>query len=188
MHRTTRFVVAAWLAAAAGCSDDGIPAQGLNSSGTGVDTVPGESTGNGTNPTTGEDQGGTGNGTGTGPADGDTQGGPDTDTSGPPPADGSTSVATDDGSTVGTTEATGTTEGSPTTGEVCDPITEDPSGIGVACRGDLDCLEGYTCQPFNGLVFQQTCQILCTMDCECPMGLACVETVDKLGIPWFQCT
>jgi hypothetical protein len=188
MPNTTRFVVAAWLAAAVGCSDDGLTVQDQNSSDTGSDTVPpGDSTGNG-NPTTGESQGGSADGTGAEDTTNDVATGPASDggtTSGTSDGPSSTSEATaTEGSS--TTEATATTEAS-STGEVCDPITEDPSGIGAACRGPLDCLEGYTCQPFEGFVFQQTCQILCTMDCECPMGLTCMETVDKTGVPWFQC-
>ena len=51
----------------------------------------------------------------------------------------------------------------------------------------LDCPAEYTCQPFAGIVFQQTCQILCTMDCECPAGLTCFEVADKSGAVWYQC-
>jgi hypothetical protein len=69
----------------------------------------------------------------------------------------------------------------------CQPITDDASAIGQACGDDGDCPEGYTCQGFSGIVFQQSCQILCAETCECPNGYACTFTVDKSGIPWYQC-
>ena len=190
MHRTARFVVSAWLVvAAAGCSDDGLDVQGQNSSSTG--NSGGDSSGNPTAPATTADEHG-----GTGSADGDstvggTQGNVDTSagstTSEIPP--GSTGDATTVGATEGTSSSggPGTTEGSSSTGEVCEPITEDPSGIGGECINDVDCPAGYTCQGFAGIVFQLSCQILCTQDCECPLGYTCVEIADKSGSTWHQC-
>jgi hypothetical protein len=183
-------MVTAWLVAlstSAGCSDDGLNVQGM--SGTGGSTTTSVLT-DPSGPASGEgdDQAATAGATGgTNPGADSTGSGSDS-----PPNDES-------GTASATTTATGASEGSSgasegssgasesTTGEACDPITDDPSGIGALCRGDLDCLPGYTCQPFQGIVFQQTCQILCTMSCECPMGLACLETSDKSGAVWYQC-
>jgi hypothetical protein len=192
MHCTARFVVSAWLVVAAtGCSDDGLNVQGLNSSSTG--NSGGDSTGNATGPvTTADDHGGTGSVDGTSTGAG-TQGNVDTS------AGSSTSEiptgSTGDATTLGGTtegpgsssEGPGTTEGSSSTGEVCEPINEDPSGIGGECINDVDCLDGYTCQPFVGIVFQLSCQILCTQDCECPLGYTCIEIADKSGSTWHQC-
>jgi hypothetical protein len=184
MRRRIRFVCAAWLVAAAACSDDGLTVQDQNSSGTAADGA--ETTGVVTGPPTSESASQGGSGTGdTGPFDETTHG---VSSTGPLSPDSSGSGTGDASGTTGgtTSESTGTTGGSTT--EVCDPITDDPSGIGAMCRSDFDCLPGYTCQPFEGIVFQQMCQILCMQDCDCPMGYTCIETVDKTGIPWFQCT
>lgn len=189
MHRKARFVYAAWLvvAAAAGCSDDGLNVQGLNSSST-AGSGGGDSSGNATVPqTTADDRGGTGSGEG--PADSSgvaTHGDAETGASGST-SDIPTGTTGDATTTVGTTEGTGTTEGSSSTGEVCQPITEDPSGIGGECTNDVDCPAGYTCQPFAGIVFQLSCQILCTQECECPAGYTCDEIADKSGSTWHQC-
>lgn len=193
MHYTARFVRVAWLVlAAAGCSDDGLSVQDLNSSSTaGV----GDSTANPTSPQTTADTL-DGSGSGEGSMTGGTQGEGDTDASGgtsetptSTTGDATTSVDTSVGTTegTGTTAGTGTSEGSSSTGEACEPITEDPSGIGGECINDVDCPAGYTCQPFAGIVFQLSCQILCTQDCECPAGYTCAEIADKSGSTWHQC-
>lgn len=96
--------------------------------------------------------------------------------------DATTSTGTT-GETTGTTGETSSTDD----GEPCVPITEDASGIGVACEVDGDCLPGYTCQPFQGIVQQLSCQVRCEQTCECPAGLACLEVADKSGASWFQC-
>lgn len=184
MRSTARFVCIAWLVAAVACSDDGLNIQGLNSSSSGIATGGGDSTGQVA--TTADSQSPDASGSGESP--GDTTGPAD---SGPTSTEDGTAgpidtTGTGDTGDTGTGTGTGTT-GTGTTGEACDPITEDPSGIGTECRSDLDCLPGYTCQSFEGFAFQQTCQILCTMACECPMGLACLETSDKSGAVWFQC-
>lgn len=88
--------------------------------------------------------------------------------------------------TVGTatdTSSTGTTD----SGEPCVPITDDPSGIGGECSNDGDCLAGYTCQPFQGIVLEMACQVLCEQTCECPAGLVCTPVADKSGAAWNQC-
>lgn len=186
MHRKARFVYAAWLVvAAAGCSDDGLNVQGLNSSST-AGTGGGDSSGNATAPqTTADTRGGTGSGE-AGSSGVATHGDAETGASGST-SEIPTGTTGDATTTVGTTEGTGTTEGSSSTGEVCQPITEDPSGIGGECINDVDCPAGYTCQPFAGIVFQLSCQILCTQDCECPAGYTCDEIADKSGSTWHQC-
>jgi hypothetical protein len=197
MHCTARIVGVAWLVAAAACSDDGLTVQSQNSSSTGSIDSLGDSSGESPVSGGGEEQGGSASGgSGTGnTADPD---GASSETGLPPSGTTDLSGTTGDGGVTedgGTTEATtgsGTTGGASssegsTTGEACQPITEDPSGIGTNCRSALDCLPGYTCQPFQGFVFQQTCQILCTMECECPAGLACLEVADKSGAVWYQC-
>jgi hypothetical protein len=70
----------------------------------------------------------------------------------------------------------------------CDPLAADSSAVDQPC-GDSggDCPDGYTCQPFNGIVLQMKCEILCTEDCECPDGGTCEEFADKAGA-WTQCT
>lgn len=180
-------MVSAWLVvAAAGCSDDGLNVQGQNSSSTG--NSGGDSTGNATNDpvTTGEDQGATGSGEGPAGSSGmATQGDTSVGSSTSEIPTGTTGDATTEGTS--SSGGPGTTEGSSSTGEVCEPITEDPSGIGGECINDVDCPAGYTCQGFAGIVFQLSCQILCTQDCECPLGYTCVEIADKSGSTWHQC-
>jgi hypothetical protein len=201
MHCTARIVGAAWLVVASACSDDGLTVQNQNSSSTAASDSLGDSSGESPVSGDGGEQGGSASGgSGTGnTADPDSATASETglDT-GPPGGTTDLSGTTDDAggttdATSGTTDATsGSTDGASssegsTTGEPCQPITEDPSGIGTNCRSDVDCLPGYTCQPFEGFVFQQTCQILCTLECECPAGLACLETADKSGAVWYQC-
>ncbi len=165
------------LITAIACSDDGAPGQGQNETGTtgagsltaptdGEPTSAGDTTGN---ESVGGSTGDTGDG-GTGSTGEVATTGIDTDPT-------STGTGTDTG--------TGTSTGTDT--DSCQPITEDASAIGVDCRNDGDCPPEYTCQPFIGVAFQQTCQILCEEDCECPMGLTCTFTEDKMG-SWFQCT
>ena len=161
-----------------GCSDDGVPGQGQNSTATteasDEPTTTGETAAQ--TPDDGVDagQGSTGD--------------PGTTTAEPPGTTGgddSEGTAATGSETGGTTGSGGESEGS-TTGEICEPITEDPSGIGVECRTDLDCEPGYTCQAFEGFVLDLSCQILCEDTCQCPMGLTCTFTQDKAK-SWFQC-
>lgn len=70
--------------------------------------------------------------------------------------------------------------------DACMPITTDPGEIGRDCA-DAPCPAGYTCQGFSGIVFQQTCEILCTNDCNCPTGYTCQERSDKSMRPWMEC-
>ena len=97
------------------------------------------------------------------------------------------STTTDGPGGSSTTDASGTTETDTDTGEKCVPITEDPSGVGIQCESDMDCLPGYSCQPFQGIVLQTSCQVLCEQTCECPAGLACLDVADKSGMAWHQC-
>lgn len=183
-----RYPITVWglcgLVAAAACSDDGLTVQNQNSSTSSADSGGIESA------ATGEDQatataGGSG-GT-TSPADTSaTETSPphDTDTGGPPSDTTGPELDTEGSSTTGDTDSTDGTD--TTTGEPCMPITEDPSAIGQACMIATDCPAEYTCQSFQGIVLQQSCQILCTMDCECPTGLVCVPVMDKAA-SWMQC-
>lgn len=68
----------------------------------------------------------------------------------------------------------------------CLPITEDGSGRGADCTRDDQCLPGYVCQGFSGIVFTQSCQIPCEEDCDCPDGLSCEPFTDKAGT-WTSC-
>jgi hypothetical protein len=106
-------------------------------------------------------------------------------------ADAVTYAGPDETTTIGdattTTETTGSTSATTDSGEVCDPITEDASAINNACNSDLDCPADYTCQPFQGIVLQMTCQVLCEQTCQCPAGLSCIEIADKSGATWGQC-
>ena len=88
---------------------------------------------------------------------------------------------------IGTTDVTVGTASTTDTGETCVPITDDPSGIGGQCNNDGDCLAGYTCQPFQGIVLEMACQVLCEQTCECPAGLVCTPVADKSGAAWNQC-
>ena len=178
-----RFVCVLALAVT-GCSDDGLPVNNQNDSGTSGATA--SATASATAPATTTDDGvdsvgGTAEGTaGTGPVG--------TGTDGPPNATESTGTDGPTGSTEGSSTGvdTDSSTGTETETDGCEPITEDASDIGTDCMSDMDCEPGYTCQPFNGFVFEQTCQILCTESCECPMGLTCQFTADKVT-DWFQC-
>jgi hypothetical protein len=70
-------------------------------------------------------------------------------------------------------------------GAPCEPITDDASAIGMNCA-DAVCPAGYTCQPHNGVVFQELCAILCEEDCECPADHTCEMFADKSG-NWKEC-
>lgn len=66
--------------------------------------------------------------------------------------------------------------------------TNDTSAIGNDCTSDGDCPAGYVCQGFSGVIFTQSCQILCAPGaCPCPSGTACTTVGDKGGT-WMQCT
>lgn len=170
------FVCGLALALVGACSDDGAPGQGQNSS-TAAET------GGTTNATSTTDDGvGTGGGeTGTATE------GPPLPTTGTAEGTGpETGTGTADTGTGTTGTETGTESGSTSTGEICEPITEDASDVGTQCMNDLDCEPGYTCQEFIGVALEMTCQIICEETCECPMGLTCTFTEDKSG-SWFQC-
>jgi hypothetical protein len=87
---------------------------------------------------------------------------------------------------IGTTDVTAGTTATDS-GDPCVPITDDPSGIGGECNNDGDCLAGYTCQSFQGIVLEVSCQVLCEQTCECPAGLVCTPVADKSGMSWNQC-
>ncbi|WP_266219472.1 hypothetical protein [Paraliomyxa miuraensis] len=180
MRMTIGFLGLCCLVGLAACSDDGLSVQTPQNSTTAA------STGGDTAPTTGNDESGPVSDTGG-------SGGSD----GPPPdPTGESSTGPEMGSGTGTGgPATGTDTGTGTTGEAstgttgeaCMPLSDDPSFIGVDCMSDLDCPDGYECQPFEGFVFQLQCQILCTQTCECPLGLSCNPMMDKSGASWMQC-
>ena len=86
----------------------------------------------------------------------------------------------------GSTSDAGADGGSPA-GDACVPVSTDPSAIGQICSGGAGCPSGYTCQPFSGFVFMETCQILCSDDCDCPAAHRCVMITDKTSVPWYQC-
>lgn len=179
--------IGVFFAPAAGCSDDGLPSQGQNSTSTTSD-------GDGGSLPTSDPGPDTGNATADGGSDGppaETGDGTTADPGGTTGTTGATGAPEGSGSSTGDTEgsssSTGDTEGSSSTGDMCMPITEDASDIGSPCQIDADCSPGYTCQTFVGFALDQTCQILCTQACECPMGLACTFTQDKVA-SWNQCT
>lgn len=129
---------------------------------------------------------------GGGPTAGDPTG-PSTSTStstGPSTSTGTTDTSleteADGGADTSTSTSTGPGPGTSGETEVCDPITEDASDIGTKCENDEGCEPGYTCQAFEGIVLQRTCQIRCDLDCECPEGLGCMAIQDKIHA-WFQC-
>lgn len=104
-------------------------------------------------------------------------------------ADAVTYAGPDETTEVGDASTTSGTSGSSSTATEtgCAPITDDATAIGTDCMADLDCPDGYTCQPFQGFDLQMQCQVLCEQTCECPVGFTCTETVDKTGVSWFQC-
>lgn len=183
MRVSTAFLCALSLVmVGAACSDDGIAPQ---SDATGS---PAGTTGADEAATEGQDGASGGGGT-DGPSNGSTGG------------DGSTTGGVGSSGPEGTgtgTAGTGQTDGTSTdgdsstgegssTGEACVPLA-DGAAIGQDCGpGGVMCPPEYTCQPFAGIVFQESCQIICTQDCECPMGMACQEIMDKGPGSWFQC-
>ena len=170
-----------------GCADDGTTSTGTESaeSSTGTTGAMMASTGGDTG-STGADGGGTGTSTGATSA----YTGAETSATTSAETTAGTGGETTDGGTTegGTTEgATGSGSGTDSGGAVCPP---DGAAIGQDCSGGAMCPECYTCQPFAGIVLQEQCQVLCDPDKgndDCPPGLACVEVVDKGGIPWNQC-
>jgi hypothetical protein len=167
------------FALAVGCSDDGVQGQndaGGTSAATGTGNVSsGDGADDGSDPT------------GAGMTSPSTTSGDDSGSGGTAgPADSGS--GSDSGTGTGTDSGSGSDSGSDsgTTGDVCEP-PDDGASIGLDCAGGGMCPPGYTCQGFSGIVFQESCQILCTQDCECPMGTTCIQVVDKGGIPWMQC-
>ena len=80
----------------------------------------------------------------------------------------------------------GALDGGPAPGpDGCVPPTSDTSAIGTSCTSAADCPSGYVCQPFIGIVLQQTCEIRCETAC-CPSGTTCQMVADKAGT-WLQC-
>lgn len=65
------------------------------------------------------------------------------------------------------------TGGESSTGDACQPVTEDVSAIGQDCVSDDDCPDAYACIDAGAFAPQPLCRIPCTMDCECPDGLSC---------------
>jgi len=186
MRTITIFSCVLALASSVGaCSDDGIVPQNADSGA--ASNTTGDAATQGPNDNTGVGSDGeatTANSEGEGGSTGfpsDTTGFPETTGSG-----------TSGNGTEGTSGTTGDTEGTSTgdessTGDVCEPLA-DGGAIGQDCGpGGVMCPPEYTCQPFVGLVLQESCQIICTDDCECPLGMTCNMNVDKTGIPWFQC-
>lgn len=182
MRLTTSVLGLMCLVSTAACSDDGLTVQNQNSSTSGADTNPEVLT---TGAQDGESGSAGGTGDSTGPSDPSDTESPPSDTEGTTTGEPATSTDTGSTSTEGSTGTSDT--GTGTTGEPCMPITNDPSGIAVDCVSDLDCPAGYTCQPFEGFVFQMQCQILCMEACECPPGLMCNPIMDKSGASWSQC-
>ena len=172
------------LALASGCSDDGVQQdEDTAASTTGEQSSAGDGAAAETSPG-GSGDGGDSSGQSTA-GDPTTSGG---STSGPPQGSGTDgSGSGTDGTGSGTDSGSDSGSDGGTTGAVCEP-PDDGAAIGQDCGGGGLCPMGYTCQPFVGFVFQESCQILCTEQCECPMGTACVQVVDKTGIPWMQCS
>lgn len=180
MFDNTRITCTLALTVVLGCSDDGVPGQGQNSSSSGTAGDTALDSANVPTGTGGEgDPGGTGSSSG---LPSDTTGGEDTEGLTTGEASGTTEAGTE--GTTGDTEGTDTE--ATTTGEVCVPITEDPSNIDAPCMVDADCDPGYTCQVYEGFALDLSCQIICEESCECPMGLTCTFTEDKVK-SWFQC-
>jgi len=181
MRTITIFSCALTLAfSVAACSDDGIAPQdgetGAPSNTTGDATTqgPNDNTGMGSEAGASTQAGGSST---DGPSN--STGFPETSTS-----EGTSGNGTE--GTAGDTEGT-STGGSSSTGDVCEPLA-DGGAIGQDCGpGGVMCPPEYTCQPFAGFVLQESCQIICTDDCECPLGMTCNITMDKTGVPWFQC-
>lgn len=66
--------------------------------------------------------------------------------------------------------------------------SDSDGGSDADADTDMDAdTDGYTCQPFNGIVVSYSCQIICTEDCECPDDGTCVENGDKYS-DWMECS
>lgn len=186
-----RISLACSLVLLVACSDDAPTGDGTDGEvttggPTSADGSPGSADDDG-----GSTQGGGGSGSSGSPASSDTtasgSSSDDDATASESTADPSGTGSSDGGtgSDTGASEGGSSSDGGTTA--ACEPITEDASAINQDCVADGDCPDGYTCQEFNGILLQQTCQILCEETCECPDGLSCVEVEDKLMIPWHQC-
>lgn len=68
----------------------------------------------------------------------------------------------------------------------CAPLTNDTAPRGQECGSSADCPSPYVCQSFVGIVLMQSCQLLCSRDCQCPAGHRCASHADKEGT-WMQC-
>ena len=127
-----------------------------------------------------------GSGSSSGSASDETAMASSSDDGGSETAEGSSGGDSSSSGAGSSSEGGSSSESSGTAG--CEPITDDPTAIGDPCTGNGDCPAGYTCQPFSGIVPQESCQILCEQSCECPQGFQCVQVTDKSGIPWMQCS
>ena len=174
MRTSSLFLCVSSLVAIGACFDDVDPPQGEGSGSTSSAGTTGPAT-----DTTTSVQDGSGTGT-------SSMGSTDAGTSGDVGSSSSGGIVDTTGGLGSTGEASTGEEGSSSSGETCVPLA-DGSAIGQDCSGGAPCPASYTCQPFAGFVFMESCQILCTQDCECPLGTTCNGTVDKTGIPWFQC-
>lgn len=58
-------------------------------------------------------------------------------------------------------------------GPACMPLADDNPARGSTCVTSATCPMGYECQARGGPI-GDTCEIVCTMDCECPGDLRCV--------------
>ena len=69
---------------------------------------------------------------------------------------------------------------------MCAPRPTDLSPLGVDCASAA-CPTGFTCQGYSGVVFQESCAILCEVGgCPCPSGTRCDPVSDK-GASWHEC-
>ena len=188
--RLTYLVLGVALGAA--CADDSATdGDGASGSGTANDpSTGGPSTGLTTGPTGGADDAPPTTSESTSTPMVDT--GLATESAGPSSSDGGTvgdsegSAGSDSGSTGASTSSGSDSEGSTGDG-TCPPA--NGSAINDNCTSDLDCPACYTCQGFSGIVFSQTCQILCDLEDagSCPPGTNCQTIMDKSMVPWNQC-
>ena len=59
--------------------------------------------------------------------------------------------------------------------------------LGQDCTTNGDCPSGFVCQPVNGFILTQSCQIRCDSPAfTCPCGTACMDHGDKVT-SWRQC-
>jgi hypothetical protein len=69
---------------------------------------------------------------------------------------------------------------------MCMPRPTDLSALGADCASTA-CPTGFTCQGYSGVVFQESCAILCEVGgCPCPSGTRCDPVSDK-GASWHEC-